>query len=169
MISKESQVAKLRSAVAARRDPLTVILARTSALRELPLDDALDRIHDYARAGADALMLPGFPPRGRADIEAAARASQLPLCVLGLPPDVVADTAFLDANRVRIRFLGQPPYRMAVKAIYDSLAHLKEGRDPAELRDREASADVLRAVTRASDLASWERSFEGGSKTPRSE
>lgn len=161
MIDKAEQVAKLRSAVAARRDPDTVIVARTSALGELPLDDALDRIHAYGLTGVDAVMLPGYPPRGRADIVAAARATDLPLCVLGLPRDVVADAGFLRANRIRVRYLGQPPYRMAVRAIFDSLMHLKEGRDPAELRDREATPDMLRAVTKVADLEEWERSFEG--------
>lgn len=160
MVDKAVQVANLRSAVAARRDPDTLIVARTTALSELPLDDALDRIHAYGATGADALMLPGFPPRGRADIEAAARATDLPLCVLGLPRDDVADAAFLRATRIRIRYLGQPPYRMAVRALFDSFAHLKEGRDPAELSDREATAEMLRAVTKVPELREWERRFE---------
>jgi len=158
MISKEEQVGKLRAAAAARRDSTTVIVARTSALAELPLDEALDRIRAYSQTGAEAIMLPGVR-RGRADIEAARQATNLPLCVLGLPPDALNDPAFLAANGVRIRFLGQPTYGMAVKAIYDSLKHLKEGGAPEELRDRQAPADLLRAVDRTEELMRWEREY----------
>ncbi|MSQ22765.1 MAG: isocitrate lyase/PEP mutase family protein [Dehalococcoidia bacterium] len=158
MISKEEQVGKLRAAAAARRDPTTVIVARTSALTELPLDEALDRIRAYSHTGAEAIMLPGVR-RGRADIEAAHQATNLPLCVLGLPLDLVNDSAFLAANRVQIRFLGQPTYGMAVKAIYDSLKHLKDGGAPEKLMDRQASAELLRAVDRTEEFKEWEQEY----------
>jgi len=44
LILKEEQVGKLQAAVAARTDPSTVIVARTSALAACPLEEALDRI-----------------------------------------------------------------------------------------------------------------------------
>ena len=47
LYSQAEQVGKLEAAVAARTDPLTVIVARTTALAEFPLDEALDRIKDY--------------------------------------------------------------------------------------------------------------------------
>lgn len=158
MVSKEEQVGKLRAAVAARRDPTTVIVARTSALSELPLEEAQDRIRAYSQTGAEAIMLPGLR-QGRADVQAAHQATHLPLCVLGLPPDAVQDQAFLVAQGVRIRFLGQPTYGMAVKAIYDSLKHLKDGEAPEELRDRQASAELLRAVDRTQELMEWEQRY----------
>lgn len=158
MISKEEQVGKLRAAVAARRDPTTVIVARTSALAELPVDEAQDRIRAYSQTGAEAIMLPGVR-RGRAEIEAAHQATHLPLCVLGVPPDAINDPAFLAANGVRIRFLGQPTYGMAVKAIYDSLKHLKDGGAPDELRDRQAPQELLRAVDRTQEFKEWEQKY----------
>ncbi len=158
MVSKEEQVGKLRAAVAARRDRSTVIVARTSALAELPLDEAQDRIRAYSQTGAEAIMIPGVR-RGRADIEAAHQATHLPLCVLGLPPDALNDPAFLAANGVSIRFLGQPTYGMAVKAIHDSLKHLKDGGAPEELRERQAPPDLLRAVDRTEELMRWEREY----------
>jgi len=160
IVDTATQVAKLRSAVAARRDPATVIVARTTALAELPLDEALQRVEAYGKTGVDAIMLPGFPPRGRSDIEAVASATDLPLCVLGLPRELVADDAFLRASRIRIRYLGQPPYRMAVRAIHDAMRHLFDGGDPAELREREASSELLGEVTRVAELRKIERTFE---------
>src|SRR2546426_942100 len=64
LVSTAEQVGKLKAAVAARIDPNTVIVARTSALAECSLDEALDRIRAYTDTGAEALMLVGVR-RGR--------------------------------------------------------------------------------------------------------
>lgn len=81
LVSKAEQVGKLKAAAAARTDSTTVVVARTSALAECSLDEALDRIRAYADTGAEALMLVGVH-RGRADLEAVHQATPLPLCVL---------------------------------------------------------------------------------------
>jgi carboxyvinyl-carboxyphosphonate phosphorylmutase len=159
LISKEEQIGKLKAAVAARRDASTVIVARTSALTELPLETALDRIAAYSRTGAEALMFPGYPPRGRADLEAVRSVSTLPILILGLPAEDIKDEEFLTTQGVRIRFLGQYTYSMAVRAIHDALAHLIAGGDPAQLRERQASPELLRRVTRTAELARWEKEY----------
>jgi carboxyvinyl-carboxyphosphonate phosphorylmutase len=164
MVSKEEQVGKLRAAVAARRDPTTVIVARTSALSELPLNEALDRIKAYSDTGAEALMLlKGKAGQRRAELEAVRQVTQLPLCthsVLAGELEESDDTAFMVSNRVRIRFLGATTvYSMAVKAIYDGLDHLKQSRPAPELKDRQASADLLRAVDRTEEFKRWEQEY----------
>lgn len=50
-------VGKLRAALAARRDPDLVVIARTDAAAVEGLDAALDRARAYAEAGADALFV----------------------------------------------------------------------------------------------------------------
>jgi methylisocitrate lyase len=57
LIPTELMVAKIREAVAARRDPDFVIIARTNACRTHGLDEALRRGEAYRRAGADMLLL----------------------------------------------------------------------------------------------------------------
>jgi oxaloacetate decarboxylase len=158
LVSRAEQVGKLKAAVAARADPTTVIVARTSALAECSLEEALDRIRAYVDTGAEALMLVGVQ-RGRADIEAVHRAAPLPLCVLNPPPDVRNDLHFLAANGVRILMLGNPIFAVAVKAIYDSLKQLKEGRAMEELQDRQASQDLLRAVNRTEEFRQQEQDY----------
>jgi methylisocitrate lyase len=49
--------AKVREAVAARRDPEFLIVARTNAMRASDFDDALRRGEAYREAGADLLLL----------------------------------------------------------------------------------------------------------------
>jgi methylisocitrate lyase len=59
MIPSELMEAKIRAAVAARRDPDFVIIGRTNALRSAGLDEALRRAEAYKRAGADMLYVSG--------------------------------------------------------------------------------------------------------------
>lgn len=158
LVSKAEQVGKLKAAVAARRDPTTVIVARTSALAECPLEEALDRIRAYADTGAEALMLVGAH-RGQADIEAVRQVTALPLCVLSPSPDVRNDRDFLAAHGVRILMLGNPTFAVAVKAIYDSLKHLRDGGALEVLQDRQAAQDLLRAVNRTDEFKQQQQDY----------
>ena len=97
LVSQREQVGKLKAAVAARTDPTTVIIARTSALAQCPLDEALERIRAYSDTGAEALMLVGAH-RGRGDLEAVRQVTTLPLCILNPLPEVRNDPDFLAAH-----------------------------------------------------------------------
>ena len=57
MIPSELMAAKVKEAVAARRNPNFLIVARTNAIRASNMDDALRRGEAYRRAGADLLLL----------------------------------------------------------------------------------------------------------------
>src|SRR5919198_2053824 len=57
MITTELMAAKVREAVAARRDPEFAIIARTNAMRASTMDDALRRGEAYRNAGADVILL----------------------------------------------------------------------------------------------------------------
>lgn len=158
MIPLAEQAGRLRAAVAARRDPATMIVARTSTLDEETPAQAIERIRAYTAAGVEAIMIPNLP-NGRQDIEAVSRATTLPLFVLRLPQDAVKDTAWLAANRVRLRYLGLAPYMVAVKAIYDSLQHFKDGGSAEALKDRQASTELLRALDRTDAFREWQRKY----------
>lgn len=158
LVSKEEQVGKLRAAVASRTDPSTVIVARTSALAECPLEEALDRIRAYSTTGAEALML-ATVPRGRADMAAVHQATSLPLCVLNPPAEARNDSAFLATNGVRILMLGNPTYAIAVKAIYDALKGLKDGTALEDLKELQAPPDLLRAVNRTTEFIQWQQEY----------
>jgi len=150
LISKEEQVGKLEAAVAARVDPTTVIVARTAALGLCSLDEAVDRIAAYSQTGAEALMLTGASSREQ--FQAVHQATQLPICVLSPPADIRNDSAFLAANGVKILMLGNPTFAVAVKAIHDSLEHLKKGGSLEDLAPGQATPDLLRSVNRTSEF-----------------
>ena len=70
VIPKEDMVAKVRAAVAARKDPALVIIARTDALAPNGWDDAFDRARAYHAAGADMVFVDGL--KSRESVERAA-------------------------------------------------------------------------------------------------
>src|SRR5690606_10184781 len=57
MVPAELMAAKVREAVRARRDPDFVVIARTNAVRQTGLEDAIDRARAYKEAGADVLYI----------------------------------------------------------------------------------------------------------------
>jgi oxaloacetate decarboxylase len=166
MIPKEEHVAKLKAAVAARKDASTVIIGRTAALFTCPLEESLDRISAYAKAGVDAIMLPGLgkngiSPNPRSDIEAVHAVAGLPLCVSGLSADLVEDKDWMRANRVQLRYNPQAPFRTAVKAIYDSLIALSTGNEQYH-RDKWAPQEIVDQLTRSPELREWDDRFSAG-------
>ena len=87
------------------------------------------------------------------------RVTTLPLCVLSPPADIRNDPAFLAANGVKILMLGNPTFAVAVRAIFDSLRHLKEGGSLEELGDRQATPDLLRSVNRTDGFLQWQEEY----------
>lgn len=152
-----TQVGKLEAAVAARVDPTTVIIART-ATWGVDREHAIDRLKAYAATGAEAFMLTGV--KDRADIEATHNAvPNMPITLLSPPPGVRDDADFCLKNNVRIIMLGNPAYQVAVKALFDTLSFLKDGGDPARLKDQQASPELARKVIRTDEFESWQKRY----------
>ncbi|MGI9116714.1 MAG: isocitrate lyase/PEP mutase family protein, partial [Gaiellales bacterium] len=70
VIPAEEMVIKLRAALDARRDPETVIIARSDATAVTGLDDAIARSRRYADAGADVIFIDA--PTSEDDLKAIA-------------------------------------------------------------------------------------------------
>ena len=157
LISKEEHVGKLEAAVAARTDPSTVIVARSASLGLCPLEEAVDRIATYSQTGAEAIMLTGGSSREQ--LQAAHQATALPICVLSPPADIRNDNEFLAANGVKILMLGNPTFAIAVKAIHDSLRHLKDGALLEDLSPDQAPPDLLRLVNRTDEFIGLQEKY----------
>jgi methylisocitrate lyase len=76
MIATEEMVDKILAAREARRNPDFVIIARSNAIRNTGLDDAIVRCQAYHEAGADMIFA---SPRHAAEIATFARALDCPL------------------------------------------------------------------------------------------
>ncbi|MBV1904692.1 MAG: isocitrate lyase/PEP mutase family protein [Pseudomonadales bacterium] len=81
IISRDLMVEKIREAVAARRDPDFLIIARTNATRSDSLDEALRRAQAYLDAGADILFV---LPMNRDQITNIASAFSAPLMFMSM-------------------------------------------------------------------------------------
>jgi 2-methylisocitrate lyase-like PEP mutase family enzyme len=65
VIGVDEMLLKIRAAVAARRDPELLIIARTDALQPHGLDEAIDRCNAYADVGADVVLVDAPRTRGQ--------------------------------------------------------------------------------------------------------
>ena len=161
LISVDEGVGKMRAALAGRQDPALVVAARTSAMSVVGLDETILRARAYAATGVDALFLVGV--RTREQLDAVASAVSLPL-MLGNAPSAIADMDYLSARNVRVALQGHTPFMAAIRAVYEALKSLREGKPPAEIQV--ASPDLVKRVTRDDNYQRWLQEFLGAG-TPR--
>lgn len=152
LISVEEAAGKVGAAVAARSNPETAVLARTSALRIEGPESCAWRVRAYTDAGADGIYLLGV--RSFADIEALRRTTSLPFVLGTAPAEMLRDRDQLAAFGVRIALLGHAPFRAAVKAMYETMSTVRDGAGAADLREVVASPELLAQLT---DQAEYDR------------
>ena len=124
LISLEEGVGKMKAALDGRGDPSLVILGRTSAVSLTGLDDAIARFKAYEATGVDGLFFIGL--KTRAELEAIAAATTLPIVLGGFPEELI-DQNYLVGQRVRIALQGHAPFAAATQAVYETLKALREG------------------------------------------
>ena len=162
----EEFAGKIKAAVAARQDSGLVIVARTKALGLEGIPETIRRIKAYEKAGADAIFLSEadrtrLETRTRKEeLEAIHAGTRMPL-LLGMSwlGKEIGGRQFLAANGVRIVSLGPAPLLASIKAVYDTLKALRDGKSPADLKPTLASPDLMAQVTRQSQYNEWIRDF----------
>jgi carboxyvinyl-carboxyphosphonate phosphorylmutase len=160
LIPLEEGVGKMKAALDGRGDPSLVIVGRTGAASVTSLDDAIARAQAYEAAGIDALFFTGI--KSRAELEAVANATSLPI-MLGGAPDALSDLAYLGEQRVRIALQGHSPFAAATLAVYEALKALREGIAPKALKGL-ASAELMARLTREAEVKARSRKFLGLAK-----
>jgi len=125
VVSADAMAAKIRAAVAAKRDKDFVIMARTDAKGVNGFDDAVRRAKIYLDAGADAI----FPEAMETREEFAQFAKCVPGAILlanmtefGKSP--LLDVATLGALGYRLILFPLTAFRVAMKAAEDTLRDL---------------------------------------------
>jgi carboxyvinyl-carboxyphosphonate phosphorylmutase len=157
LISLEEGIGKMKAALDARGDPSLVIIGRTGAASITSLNDAVARAKAYEATGVDALFFTGI--KARAELEAIATATRLPI-VLGGAPEEMSDLNYLAGQRVRIALQGHAPFAAATQAVYETLKALREGLSPKALKGI-ASAELSGRLTREADVKSRNAQFLG--------
>ena len=125
MIPLELMAAKVREAVAARRNPETVIIARTNGVRSSSMDDALRRAEAYKAAGADVLLL---SPRNPEEARHIGERLGAPLMLLCRPGGLaLMGMSLADMHGLGYRIIADPATPLlaayeAMKSVYTELA-----------------------------------------------
>ena len=97
--------------------------------------------------------------RPRAELEAIAAATKLPI-VLGGAPEEMNALDYLGGQRVRIALQGHAPFAAATQAVYETLKALREGASPKSLKGL-ASAELTGRVTREAEMKERGAEFLG--------
>jgi carboxyvinyl-carboxyphosphonate phosphorylmutase len=157
LISLEEGVGKMKAALDGRGDPSLVIMGRTGAASITSIEDAIRRARAYEATGVDALFFTGI--KSRAELEAVASATRLPI-VLGGAPDELNAIDYLAGQRVRIALQGHAPIAAATQAVYETQKALREGTAPKALKGL-PSAELTNRVMREADVKTRSADFLG--------
>jgi carboxyvinyl-carboxyphosphonate phosphorylmutase len=157
-ISLDEGAAKMKAALAARRDPSLAVVGRTGAVPVNGVDDALRRLKAYEEAGVDALMVPGV--KSREELDRISAGTRLPLVVGGGGPEL-ADPAYLASRRVRVFSPGHQAFAASVQAIHDAMKAVRDGTPVSRLANV-ADKELMDWVTRTAEYDKAAKDFLGG-------
>jgi 2,3-dimethylmalate lyase len=159
VIPIEEAVARIRAALAARRDPDLVIIARTDAAAVEGLDAAIRRAHAYEDAGADMLFVEA--PHGVDELRTIGRSFRVPLIANmvegGATP--VLPAAELEAMGFKLVLHAGALLRASALAIQEVLAHLREHRSTLGIEQRLVSFDERNRITDLDGMLAWADQF----------
>jgi len=133
LVESEEMVEKIKAAVAARRDPDFLIIARTDARAVEDFNRAVDRARQYGEAGADAI----FPEALQSPDEFRAFAEQVDL------PLLANMTEFGKSPLLSISELAALGYRMVIFPMSAFRVAMKQ------------SEEFLRALKKAGTQTQW--------------
>lgn len=159
LIPFDEAVLKIKAAIEARGDSDLVIIARTDAIEVAGFDEAMRRARAYFEAGADALFVEA--PRTRDELAAIGR--DLPGIKIanivegGRTPIIPA--ADLTAMGFKVAIYANLLLRSSVKAIQQSLTHLRKHGDSDGLLDRMITMEERGRVTQKDFLDALEKRF----------
>ena len=157
IVSTEEMVRKLRAASDAKRDPNFLLMARTDARASEGLDAAIDRMKAYVDAGADAI----FPEalQGMEEYEAVREAVDEPLLAnlteFGKTPLLTKDE--LTELGYNIAIYPVTSLRLAMKAVEDGLAAIREQGTQKDIVDRMQTRKRLYEVIRYEDYNAFDQ------------
>ena len=155
LISTGEMVGKLKAAVAARRDPATVIAGRTAALKVEDTARTVERVKAYAACGVDCIFVIGVETVDQ--VKAIHDAAKLPV-IVGSAPASIQREDFAKAG-ARVLLQGHQPVAAAVKALRAVYEHLHNGGAAADLKDKIASTKDMEALVFGEDYKKYMRDF----------
>jgi 2-methylisocitrate lyase-like PEP mutase family enzyme len=174
VIATDDMVAKIRAAVATRRQDDFVVIARTDAIAVEGIEGAVARAKAYEAAGADVI----FPDavRGRDDIERIVNAVRVPVRInMGFGIRTRATTPLMSVAALRglgVRWvsLSRMLPAAAIQGMREALAVMCQAmkqEDIVERPDLVVDMDVITDLMGYSDFMAVEREFLPGAELER--
>jgi methylisocitrate lyase len=158
LVPVEDMIRRLRAAVSARRDPDFLLIARTDARAGEGLDQAIGRAKAYVDAGADMI----FPEalQTEAEFEAFRRAIDRPLLAnmteFGKSP--LLDRPTLERLGYNIVIYPVTALRLAMKAVEEGFAAIRQDGSQAALLDRTQHRRELYELLRYGEYSAFDQS-----------
>ena len=154
LISVEEMKGKLRAALAARRDPSLVIVARTASVKIDSLENTVARAKAYAATGVDAVFVTGM--RKIEELDAIRAEVRIPI-VLGTAPALKRQD--VEARGVRFMLQGHPPLAAVIKSLHDVYTHLHGGGSPADYKAHLATPEQMERVLGGDNYKKWQEAY----------
>jgi 2-methylisocitrate lyase-like PEP mutase family enzyme len=154
-------VGKIEAAVAARRDPDFVIIARTDSASGHGLDEAIRRCKAFVAAGADVAFAElKMSPSILDDVKRVTSEVGAP-CLANIAGGKLAALTHreLDALGLRVAIYPGLARNAAGFAIREAVQTLKRDGNAQALKDRMLSADEYAATIGIADVEAWENKF----------
>ncbi|MDI6706680.1 MAG: isocitrate lyase/PEP mutase family protein [Bacillota bacterium] len=159
LVPMNEMVSKIKAAVYARRDPDTVIIARTDARAVISFEEALTRAQAYVEAGADVIFLEA--PQSVEEVKKVAEIIKVPLLANmvenGKTP--LFTVKELEEIGYKIAIYPATPLYTATKAIMDVLEVLKKEETNAACMDREVDFPTFNKMVGVPEMRNLEKSF----------
>jgi len=155
LIDAAEAMGKFQAALDARSDPLLCVFARTTALSNLPLNEALERIALYNTAKVDGLFLVGV--QNWEQLRAIRAITSLPL-LLGSTPKELKDPRALAQLNVKVALEGHSPFNEALRATFEELRRLRERvaeNNTAPIENEK----LLKVFTKEADYQQWIKTY----------
>lgn len=159
IVSLPAMLAKLRAVLDARRDPDTLVVARTDAIAIDGFEAAVERALAFVETGADVVFVEA--PRTRDELAALPGLVPAPLLVNmvegGKTPLLPA--AELGAMGYHVVLFANAAMRVAARAAGEALAELRRTGDAAPLMDRMLSWEDRQALVGLPEIEALERRY----------
>lgn len=166
VVSQETALKKVQAAVAARTNPDTLIIARTDSRGPLGLDEAIVRCKMFRDAGADILFVDG--PESDTELERIGQTVDAPLLAnmseTGKTPLHSAEE--LETLGYKIALFPSSTVRLAIKAVGDFLADLKQTGDSRSWLDRMASLETTNRALGVETIRAFDDAISARRRKP---
>ena len=162
VIALAEAVGKIEAAVAARRDPDFIIIARTDSADGLGLDEAIRRVQAYVQAGADVAFVElKSGPTLLDDLKRVTSAVDAPCFVNVDAGGKLGELTADEIEQLGLRIAIYPGFARGAAgfAIREALGALKRDGNTRAVRGRMLGIQEYNQALGLSDIEAWERKY----------